>query len=62
MEKYGEHYSVMKDNYLELFEFLDKDEKHYFCDLTFGAGGHAFAILRDFPNVIWLHVIKILMH
>jgi 16S rRNA (cytosine1402-N4)-methyltransferase len=52
MENYGEHYSVMKDNYLELFKSTAKNEKKYFCDLTFGAGGHAFAILKEFPNAI----------
>jgi len=52
MENYGEHYSVMKDNYLELFQTLSKNDKKYFCDLTFGAGGHAFAILRAHPSAI----------
>lgn len=50
--KYGEHYSVMKTDILEIFhrELNAFDEEINLCDFTFGAGGHSISLLKEFPK------------
>lgn len=48
---YGEHYSVLKKEVLSILEEnFDPSAPLNFSDLTFGAGGHTFAISDAFPN------------
>lgn len=50
---YGAHYSVLKSEVLRLLaENFDQRGKLTFSDLTFGAGGHTFAIRESFPQSI----------
>jgi len=46
---YTQHYSVLKREILDFFSW-EKKECHYFADLTFGGGGHSFAILENHPQ------------
>lgn len=49
--KYGSHYSVMKNDVLALLEErFSKKDNLLLGDLTFGAGGHTFAMAEEFPN------------
>ncbi len=54
--KYGEHYSVLKKEIMELFDLhkIVEDSQEVYGDLTFGAGGHSCAILENFPKA-FLH-------
>lgn len=48
---YKKHYSVMKRDVLDLLHRdFNKDQEIHLLDLTFGAGGHSFSFLEDFPN------------
>ncbi|MCB9060460.1 MAG: 16S rRNA (cytosine(1402)-N(4))-methyltransferase RsmH [Halobacteriovoraceae bacterium] len=48
---YTQHYSVLKNEILDYFDENAKaNDKVLFADLTFGAGGHSFAILEKFTN------------
>lgn len=48
---YGEHYSVQKKDVLHLLKSnFDVNDSLTLCDLTFGAGGHTFALASAFPN------------
>ncbi len=49
MEEYKPHYSVLKKECLEYLGSAES-EKGIFCDMTFGAGGHSFAILQAFHD------------
>lgn len=49
--KYTKHYSVMRDECISfLTENCSESEKSYFADLTFGGGGHSFALLETNVN------------
>ncbi|HLT22632.1 MAG TPA: 16S rRNA (cytosine(1402)-N(4))-methyltransferase RsmH [Bacteriovoracaceae bacterium] len=51
MSEYLSHFSVMLKECLEALEKGHKDSgAHLFADLTFGAGGHTFAISDKFPE------------
>lgn len=51
MSQYLAHYSVMLKECLESFETGHRDSgSSVFADLTFGAGGHTFAISNKFPE------------
>ncbi len=49
MKQYGAHYSVLKN---ECLSYLASSEGkgRIFADLTFGAGGHSFAIVNEIEN------------
>jgi len=48
---YKNHYSVMKQNILQILSENFKDEESLsLLDLTFGAGGHSFSFLEKFIN------------
>lgn len=54
--EYKEHYSVLKDECISQFREVQKLQSEneqtelLFADLTFGAGGHSFAILEEIEN------------
>ena len=51
MSEYLSHYSVMLKECLEAMETgLKTSGSHFFADLTFGGGGHTFALSDRFPG------------
>ena len=52
MKNYLPHYSVQKEDILKLsHEIIENCSSNIFVDLTFGAGGHSFSLLKEFPNI-----------
>jgi 16S rRNA (cytosine1402-N4)-methyltransferase len=51
MNDYGKHYSVLKKEIIEMFqENSELVNSNYYGDLTFGAGGHTFAMCEEITN------------
>lgn len=52
MSEYRPHYSVQKEDILSLSrEVIKNCSSKLFVDLTFGAGGHSFSFLEEFPGI-----------
>ena len=49
MSDYKEHYSVLNKEVIDYFKNTNCSS-NLFCDLTFGAGGHTFAIANSIEN------------
>ncbi len=44
-----EHYSVLKNEVIDFFKFIESKEP-YILDATVGGGGHSYHILKTFPD------------
>ncbi len=51
MQEYTKHYSVLKNEIIKFFS-ESPSASEYYADLTFGGGGHSFAIANTFPSSI----------
>ena len=53
MIDYKDHKSVLRNEIVRVFlsETSETSEEFYFCDCTFGGGGHTFALLEQAPEL-----------